>query len=689
MRLIGWDTETHLIVKHGKATRNAVPRFVCLAWWIGDKGQITRDPIEALDLFESWIADENTRLIAHNAAYDIRVMLRLAAEHGRGLFADVFRAYEEQRVADTLVRELLGDIAKGGKKDYGYDLATLEKTYLGRDRSADKKGGDVWRLRYAELAPYPIALWPQDAIDYAIADAEGALKVYKKQADQLGHDAFDRPIVSRDPHVANELLQTCADLAFSLGSANGLATDPIKTSELLDYYADVEADLAEQLKAAGLMRASGTLDKRATQKIVLAGWESLGLDPLLTDKGPEKIAEAESLAHDIETWDQALEWATSSQRETLEELRTEDDEITPAAAICRAALLGAVSTSKKDALLPLEKEGYDDPRFITLSKYNQATKFQSTYLEPIRDAYPYALCPYYSVLVDSGRSSSAAPNIQNIPARGKGAEIRGCFVPRPGNVYVQCDYSTLELRTLAQVCLNLGFDSEMAKALIAGRDLHLDGAAQVLGISYEEAETALADEDHPLHKAVKHERRTFKIANFGYPGGLGVSTFVDYAAAFGTTVTLDQSAKLKTTWQARWPEMALYFEFISASVRYDGKVPIRQHGPHGVIKDWRTRLCDRFTSACNTLFQGLAADLMKFAMWNVIKACYADKKSPLYGYRLCAMIHDELILEGPEAGAKDAAAELSRLMEAAGGVFCPGVPIVAEPEIMPDRWIKG
>lgn len=661
MQYFGWDTETCLIVKKGKASRNITPRFVCLTWHDGESGSLIKDRREAVAWWQARLEDPDVTLIAHSLIYDVRVMLRLAREEGVNLWPLVLRAYEDGRLRDTIVRELLIDIASGGTQDR-YDLARLERKYFKRDRSASKKGPDVWRKRYAELLPWPVETWPQEAVDYAIDDADGALQVFHAQTERAGVDAFGEPMVEDGDQIVNEHFQTLADFALGLASAHGMATDPEAAQEQYDYYTGVVNERLDELKALGLARQSGTINKAAVQEIVLDGWESIGKDPLLTPKGAEKIKIAQAEAEGMEA------------SEAVEHVRT--------------ATIKAVSTDKKKVLQVLQDEGYDDPAFNVYMAYNQATKFLSTYIEPVRDAYPYAICPNYNVLVDSGRTSSSKPNIQNIPGRGKGAELRGCFIPRPGNVFVQCDYSTLEMRTFAQVCLNLGIPSEMAKALKEGKDLHLAFAAILMGISYEKAEKAYKDPTHPQHKEVKSKRTFAKVANFGYPGGLGPKAFVSYAAGYGIDTTIDESRDLRNGWFRAWPEAPMYFEYINACTRVDERVPIRQHGPYGHVEGWRTRLCDRYTSACNTLFQGLAADGIKLAMWEFTKAAYGDPESPLYGFRLCAMIHDELIIEGPEARAEAAAQELSRIMCEAVAVFCPDIPILAEPEIMPERWIK-
>lgn len=663
MRYIGWDTEAYLISKHRKATRNATPRFVCLTWYDGEDAQITKDRVEAIAIFKGWLEDPEATIIAHNAPFDVKVMLRLAREEGVNLWPFVLQAYEDGRIRDTAVREILIDIAAGGKDMRGYSLARLEQKYLSRDRSDQKTGADIWRLRYNELAPYPIESWPQEAIDYALDDAIGAYDIFRAQTEQAGFSCFDEPMIEEGDRVITERFQTLADFTLGLASSWGLSVDPEKAEELDTYYERQIDDLIDQLKAGGLVRECGTRDARALQEIVLKGWEEIGQDPPITAAGQKKIDAAKKEAEEAES---------EEERER----------------ILREGLIAAVSTSQRNSLTPLERAGYSDPRFKALTEYNRSIKFRSTYLEPIVDAYPYAVCPGYNVLVDSGRTSSWGPNVQNIPSRGKGAEIRHAFIARPGNAIIQCDYSTIEMRTLAQVNLNLGFGSRMAEALQftdefpEGRDLHLEFACSMNGWDYKDALARRRSGD----KEVAAERELSKIANFGYPGGLGAGTFVEYAANFGATVTPEQSQKLRDEWFRAWPEMHQYFQYINACTRYDGKVMIRQHGPYGAIEGWRIRLCDRYTSACNTLFQGLAADAIKLAMWNITKEAHTDRSSPLWGYKICAMIHDEILMEGPEDRADEAAARLSEMMIEAAEVFCPDIPILAEAAVLGAAW---
>ncbi len=177
-----------------------------------------------------------------------------------------------------------------------------------------------------------------------------------------------------------------------------------------------------------------------------------------------------------------------------------------------------------------------------------------------------------------------------------------------------------------------------------------------------------------------------KAANFGFPGGLGPEKFVLYARqAFGLELTIDQAKTLKEHWLQRYPEMVRYFQEIGdRSNAGGGSFEVVQHRSDRIRGDCR------FTSGCNTLFQGLTADGAKMALYEVTKACYLKQDSPLYGCRPVAFIHDEIIIEAPDNGTFDldaAAAELSRIMVLCMEHFTPDVPSKATAHLM-KRWYK-
>lgn len=281
----------------------------------------------------------------------------------------------------------------------------------------------------------------------------------------------------------------------------------------------------------------------------------------------------------------------------------------------------------------------------------------------------------FNTLLETGRTSSS-PNVQNLPRKGG---VRECFVPRAGRVFGAADYSQFELRTVAQVVITaLGITSKLAEALNAGFDPHLEIARRIVGCSYDEAAERYNAGDDEIDTA----RQVGKVANFGFPGGLGVRKFVVYARkSYGVTLTEDEARALKRYWIEAWPEFVPYFDWIGIQCEH-GPAKIKQ-----VFVDRYRGGCS-FPEACNTLFQGLAADAAKHSGFLIARACYADPDSPLFGARPVNFVHDEFIVEiADDEHASDAAEEIARLMVEGASKFLPDVPPLAEPYLM-RRWSK-
>ena len=280
-------------------------------------------------------------------------------------------------------------------------------------------------------------------------------------------------------------------------------------------------------------------------------------------------------------------------------------------------------------------------------------------------------------LAASGRSTSSGPNVQN-PRRLPG--IRECFVPRNGKVFAQADFSGLELHTLAQTCVTLFGQSHLAEVLNAGLDPHTAFAADLLGIAYAEA----VERNDAGDKEVDNARQTAKVANFGFPGGLGAESLCLFARkTYGVLLDEDRARELKAQWLERWPEMRLFFQYVGDLVDEDtGEALVEQL----FSKRWRGGCF--YCSACNSFFQGLGADAAKRANYLVSRACYAEPASILYGSRPVNFIHDELLVETDDNyRAHDVAIELGRVMCLGADEFLLNVPSRIKP-LLARCWSK-
>jgi DNA polymerase I-like protein with 3'-5' exonuclease and polymerase domains len=152
------------------------------------------------------------------------------------------------------------------------------------------------------------------------------------------------------------------------------------------------------------------------------------------------------------------------------------------------------------------------------------------------------------------------------------------------------------------------------------------------------------------------------------------------AAGFLTApVSVEDAYRYKEAYLTAYPEMRDYFDYINWLVQ--SGTPLTQFVSN------RVRGGVEYTSGANSFFQGLAADLAKRAVFQISRDMYCDPSSPLWGSRIVAFIHDEIVAEVPKDRAHEAAMEIERMMCAAFSEVCPDVPPAAEAALM-TRWVK-
>ena len=327
---------------------------------------------------------------------------------------------------------------------------------------------------------------------------------------------------------------------------------------------------------------------------------------------------------------------------------------------------GAIQTSGE----VLKESG--DPTLLKLAEYMELDKVKTTFEPTLDQGAKRAISPRWNVLVRSGRASCTKPNLQQLPREGG---VRECFTPRQGFIYVGADYSTAELVALAHVCEEWGLVSKMAQAIREGYDLHLLLASSMLKISYEEAKERLADGDGEI----KTYRQLAKVPNFGLSGGLGVEGLRGFAkSSYNIELSQQEAKELKTAWFKQWSEMASYFKRIEQATEQGYIVQSFSGRRRGGIG---------YTDGANTMFQGLVADGAKLALYEVVKECYTDKSSDLYGSKPILFIHDEIILESPKEKASEAGERLAVVMKERMKKVIPHLPIEVDAWIS-SKWSK-
>jgi len=636
MRVIAWDTETALIRPGVLA-----PELACVQWseWAPglpyDPSQASSypahlaGPSEGLQRVKEWLGDPSCVLVGANVAYDLGVIMQADPS----LIPLVFQALEQDRITDVQIRQKLLDIAAGCYRGefkgqyfqvYKYSLEDLTRRLLRWQLSKPKiiEGVNVtpdhWRLRYGELIGVPLAQWPAGAVEYALDDARATLGVYVLQ-EQHGQFLLD------------QWRQARRFLALHLQSAYGLRTHLPGVESFASEIEQALTDAETRLQALGLVRANGTRDTKAAARLMVDRCQALGIPVMPTDTAEKKIKAGEP-------WDP----------NSLEGIALHAD-------ACKRT---------------------EDPTLILYADYGVLKAVQSKDLDMLRQGVKYPIHTRFEI-VETGRTSSSNPNVQNIRAL---PGIRECFVPRDGWVYAQADYPGLELKTLAQSCLWLVGYSSLAKVISEGRDPHLMLAASLSHCTYEQAEQA--------YKADKNwkPRKLAKVANFGFPGGLGFRTFIEYAAGKPYNLHLgeDEARHLKAQWLSTWVEMQDYFNLISQMVEAGhGEAVISHPGSNRI----RGRV--RYTAACNGFFQGLGADATGEALWQLAKACYVDTSSPLFGCRPVNYVHDEIIAEVPDDHrASPAVLEMCRIMRDAANKWLPDVPFTEIEPCLMAYWSK-
>jgi DNA polymerase-1 len=270
------------------------------------------------------------------------------------------------------------------------------------------------------------------------------------------------------------------------------------------------------------------------------------------------------------------------------------------------------------------------PIVPAVEEWRELTKLLNTYLEPLPEHIDPRTGRVHSTfkqtVAATGRLSSTDPNLQNIPVRTDlGAEIRACFVAEDGCRLVVADYSQIELRLMAL----LSQEPALLDAYHRGEDVHRVTAAAVAGI--------------PPEEVTKRQREHAKATNFGIMYGLsafGLSEQVD--------IPVEEAKAFIDAYFAKYPKVREFREGVIAQATRDGHVTTlfgrRRAVPELRSGNYRLRsLGERL--AVNTVLQGTAADIIKVAMVTVSRELARRK----LGSRLVLQVHDELVLECPEA----------------------------------------
>ena len=307
----------------------------------------------------------------------------------------------------------------------------------------------------------------------------------------------------------------------------------------------------------------------------------------------------------------------------------------------------------------LEKLKKEDPIIQQILDYRQLMKLNSTYVEGLK---PY-INPktkrihsfFHQTITATGRISSTEPNLQNIPTRFElGKRVRKVFRPEEKKVYVDADYSQIELRVLAHI----SGDEHMIRAFKEGQDIHKQAASKVFKT--------------PMEEVSKEQRSDAKAVNFGIVYGIS-----DFGLGEQLGISRKKAKQYITEYLDQYAGIKEFMENITKEATEKGYVETlfhrRRYIPELKSNNYMVR---QFGSraAMNTPIQGTAADIMKIAM---IKVYQEIKKRGLQS-KIVLQVHDEMMVEAVETEKEEIKEIMKQSMESAISLTVPLIADISE-----------
>ncbi len=307
--------------------------------------------------------------------------------------------------------------------------------------------------------------------------------------------------------------------------------------------------------------------------------------------------------------------------------------------VVRKTATGQPSTDEE----VLQELAADYPLPKVLLEHRSVSKLKSTYTDKLPQMVNARTGRVHTTFSQAtavtGRLASTDPNLQNIPVRtAEGRRIREAFIAPPGSVLVSADYSQIELRIMA----HLSEDPALLKAFHEGRDIHRATAGEIFGVPPEDVTT--------------DQRRYIKAVNFGLIYGMGA-----FGLAQQLNIERGAAQQFIDKYFARYPGVAEYMKRTRETAREHGYVET-VFGRRLWLPDIKAaggpRRSGAERAAINAPMQGTAADLIKLAM--IAVQGWLDREK--LATKLLLQVHDELVLEVPDAELERVRRDLPALM---------------------------
>lgn len=491
--MFAYDTETS---EFDDERPDIVPSFVIGTACDGRRGVfLTRETV--LPFF---VAHADVAVICHNAAFDLKVTQHLVGDR-----RDLYAMVEADKVWDTLILKRLLSLATEGHTARGESgLDDCVRTHLGLDlnKAIKDSAGHSVRRGFGQFLYQPLARIPAKYLRYAACDPLATWHLFwelnrrirellqnSREVWGFVDDAWLRDVVHRFGPLTHHV-QLRASIVTDALQRNGIAIDATSRAKKLEQVRAVKDQCEQRLRRQGFPvvgEGSGTAMQAALDRFH-EQHPDVPLNRTASDK----------------------KWSTA-----------------------------------KDDLLELAP---DEPFFRDYIKYRAAEKLIATYLAKMDRGRLHAKFGY---LLATGRTYCGGGfNLQNLPKESdllegdrEATTIRGCFVPGEGKVFVDVDFSQIELVVLAYVLkYQLRLGSSLHDLINTGQDVHRLIAAAVL--------------NKPPEQVTKKERNSVKAISFGRPGGMGVSTLQKIAKNnYGQDLTFEEVEQRIAAYHRLCPEL--------------------------------------------------------------------------------------------------------------------------------------
>jgi hypothetical protein len=447
---------------------------------------VSRDRLAAF-----WRAHAELEVVLHNAAFDLAVVQQVLPD------TDVYERVDRDSVWDTRLLYQLHTLATVGHTAGGKGESTLEacaRLYLGIElpKNATAADGREVRTDFGRFLNQPLVEIPPEYLRYLAADAAATFAVYGELRRRI--DAVLAG--SRDTwgYVSDDWLAGC-----------------VRRWGPLTHHLQVKASVV----LAEITRAGLHVDPAAR-------------DVLVKELEADRHRAADRLRdHGLLVKGKGSQKALQAKLRELARAGVPVPTTPSGAYACDAETLAELAAHAPFAADLLDHRAAD----------KRLGSFAGKLHRPV-------VRPSFGVLARTGRTTSFGElNAQNLP---RDDRVRRCFVPSPGRVFLDLDYTAIELAALAQATLTqFRFGPAMADRINAGDDLHRVFAAHVL--------------NKPAGEVTKGERDRVKAINFGKPGGMGDASLRKYAkASYGIDLSETEVKELAERWLCLFPEMRQY-----------------------------------------------------------------------------------------------------------------------------------